>query len=231
MKKFLFVSLFVISFALVSCSGSDTIPSGGFGNNYDNTDPSYCIHDWEDATCTTARTCIKCQTTQGEALGHTTSKGKCDRCGESFSSWSIGEYVDEFNRPIGKKYIYTSSVSGVFSNSATTNSRLLAGVQINADDIGIMLLEYGSSQVKGIFDYEDYQITILDESGNKHYFSGTLYEGGTRIYFKSSDRSKIVNLLKSNDSLEFYLKSSKYSISTYLFEIENSGFYNLYQQL
>lgn len=38
-------------------------------------------HTWVDATCTEPKTCSVCGETEGEALGHTTQSGKCDRCG------------------------------------------------------------------------------------------------------------------------------------------------------
>ncbi len=37
-------------------------------------------HKWNDATCTTPKTCSVCKTTQGEAIGHTTENGICSRC-------------------------------------------------------------------------------------------------------------------------------------------------------
>ena len=39
-------------------------------------------HKWTDATCTEPKKCSVCGETEGEALGHTTSNGKCSRCGE-----------------------------------------------------------------------------------------------------------------------------------------------------
>lgn len=30
-----------------------------------------CQHQWEEATCTTPKTCTQCGETEGEALGHT----------------------------------------------------------------------------------------------------------------------------------------------------------------
>lgn len=41
-------------------------------------------HKWMDATCTKPKTCSICGETDGEALGHTTSFGKCSRCGLEF---------------------------------------------------------------------------------------------------------------------------------------------------
>ena len=38
-------------------------------------------HIWADATCTTPKKCTECSVIEGEALGHTTENGTCDRCG------------------------------------------------------------------------------------------------------------------------------------------------------
>lgn len=187
-------------------------------------------HKWSDATCTEAKTCTVCGKTEGVALGHTTETGTCDRCGESFSKWELGEYVDEFKIPTGDKYIITSS-TGVFSNSATNNSELYASVQIDRNKIGIMLWEYGSHLVKGIFDYENYEITILDTRGTRYTFTGTIYDGGTRIYFRNADRARIVNILKQEGTVKFYLKTTKYSVSTYLFDVDTAGFEEAYAEI
>ena len=48
-----------------------------------------CQHQWEEATCTTPKTCTQCGETEGEALGHTwtdatcTESSTCTRCGET----------------------------------------------------------------------------------------------------------------------------------------------------
>ena len=46
-----------------------------------------CQHEWTDADCTAPRTCVKCDATEGEALGHTwldancVAPKTCSRCG------------------------------------------------------------------------------------------------------------------------------------------------------
>lgn len=220
-RLFSLLLVIVLLFSITACNDDSED-----GNNV----TPVCSHVWVAATCTEAKTCSKCNETQGSALGHTTDSGICSRCGENFSAWEIGEYNDEFDMPSGVKYIITDSY-GTFSNSATSNSTLYAAVQIDQEDIGIMLWEYGSMLVKGVYDYESYSITILDENGTKHYFTGTIYQGGTRVYFKYNDRASVISLLQNNDSLKIYLKTSKYSVSTYLFEIETKGFYFAYNQI
>ena len=48
-----------------------------------------CDHVWTEATCTTPKTCSKCNTTVGEPKGHSWSNGECSVCGEPCShEWS-----------------------------------------------------------------------------------------------------------------------------------------------
>ena len=194
-------------------------------------DDGQCAHEWKEATCLLPQACEKCEETQGEALGHTTTSGTCSRCGEVFTSWEIGEFVDEFKKPTGDKYISIDVYDGTFSNSATTDSKLYAVVQVTKDDIGIMLWEYGNNLVKGIYDYNEYSITVLDQAGKKHYMSGTLYEGSTRVYIDSKYEAEMLQILLKDGEISFYLEDSKYSVSTYLFTIDCSGFSSAYAQI
>jgi hypothetical protein len=195
------------------------------------TEGSALGHTYSSATCTEPQTCSKCGATNGSALGHTTSTGTCTRCGVSFSKWEKRYYVDEFNNPTSNAFIApTDTISGTFSNSATTNSRLNAYVRVNSEDCEIMLWEYGSILVKA-YSTTDYDITILLPNGTKKYFTGTMYKNGIAICFHNY--SEIIALLKNTDGiLKFYIKEdSKYGVnSTYLFEVNTSGFKNLYNQ-
>ena len=94
-----------------------------------------------------------------------------------------------------------------------------------------MLWEYGSNLVKGIYDSNEYSITVLDQAGKKHYLTGTLYEGSTRIYINSKYEAEMMNILNEDGEISFYLKDSKYSVSTYLFSVNCSGFSSLYTQI
>ncbi|MBQ7363338.1 MAG: hypothetical protein IJW48_02690 [Clostridia bacterium] len=228
MKHLSLLLVIVLLFSITSCGLSS---SGGTSSEPpENNSTTSCSHNWRSATCTEPKICTKCDETSGTALGHTTDSGVCARCGENFSDWELGEYTDEFEQPTGKKYIITNAY-GTFSNSATTNSSLYAALQIDKENIGIMLWEYQSNLVKGTFDYEYYNITIMDEAGVKYYFTGTIYKSGTRVYFEDADRNKVINLLKNNDSIKIYLKSTKYSISSYLFTVETKGFDTAYSSI
>ena len=236
MKKILSIALSLIMlFLICSCGSSNSNqPDQNNGSNDNNSSSTNittsCNHSWKNATCTDPSICSKCGKTNGSSLGHTTSTGICSRCGENFSGWETGEYTDEFDTPTGNKYM-GADCYGTFSNSATTNSDLYAYVQIDKNNIGIMLFEYNRNLVKGTFDYENYDITILDEQGYKHYYTGVLYKSSTRIYFYNEDEAEIISLLKNNDTLKIYLKSTKYSISTYLFTLNSKGFSDIYRSI
>ena len=188
-------------------------------------------HDWEQATCLTPKTCSACGETLGEALGHTTTTAICNRCGKNLCSWELSEFVDEFDRPTGEKYLVTVA-DGTFSNSATTNSELIAAVQVTSEDIAIFLFEYGrGNAVKCSYGTDKYSITVLDQNGKKHYFDGGMYEGTNRIYLYSSDKTEFLNLLKKGGEISIYLVNDKYTLSEYLFSIDATGFSSLYSQL
>ena len=225
MKKLLLILLCaLLCLSFVACESDND-------NSANNTNNTSCSHIYNTATCTEPQTCSKCGVTKGVSLGHTTSTGTCTRCGVSFSKWEKRYYVDEFNNPTSNAFIAPiDTISGTFSNSATTNSRLNAYVRVNSDDCEIMLWEYGSSLVKA-YSTTDYDITILLPNGTKKYFTGTMYKNGTVICF--DNYSEIIALLKNTDGiLKFYIKEdSEYGVnSTYLFEVNTSGFKNLYNQ-
>ena len=56
-------------------------------------------------------------------------------------------FVDQFGDPTDSMYL-TKVCTGVFSNSATTNSELKVGIIISENEIGIGLFEYGNHIVK-----------------------------------------------------------------------------------
>ncbi|MBQ7913373.1 MAG: hypothetical protein IJ308_08105 [Clostridia bacterium] len=220
----------ILLFACVACN-----------NTISNTSHAICSYgSWETtkkATCTTAgektRTCTVCGKVETEtisALGHTTDSGTCTRCKESFGAWELGEFEDEFGQATGKKYIATM-VNGTFSNSATTNSSLIAALQITSTEVAFMLWEYSKNLVKCSYSYDEYSITMLDTEKKKHYLNGTMYAGDSRIYLDSSDKSAVINALKKSGTISFYIVYSEYTTSTYLFSVETSNFKSVYYQL
>ena len=112
MKKSLIVTICIIMLLfLVGCNNSDDTslkctncgepiaadakfcPQCGetiLNSSDDDNDGEQCSHSWKTATCTEAKTCSKCGETEGNALGHTTTTGVCDRCNVR-QGWSENE--------------------------------------------------------------------------------------------------------------------------------------------
>lgn len=226
MKKLLSILLcLIMCLSLSACNSSND-------DNDDKTPTSTtCSHAYSSATCTEPQKCSKCGETKGIALGHTTYTGTCTRCGVSFFKWEKRYYVDEFNNPTDKAFIAsTATISGTFSNSATTNSKLEAFIRVDNEDFQIMLWEYGSHLVKAS-STTDYEIRILLPDGTREYFTGTMYKNGQVIYFH--DYNAILTLLKNTTGvLKFYIvENSKYGFqSTYSFEVNSTGFKDLYYE-
>ncbi len=227
---FIVALLFVSCISLFACGASDNSGSPTTCNH------SYRIMIEQKATCTNGGyityQCSLCNKTYKEyqnALGHTTNSGTCSRCGKVFETkiWETSFYVDEFRNPTDEAYIKNSDVFvGIFSNSATTNSKVYACILIDAEDIAVKLWEYGSYEVNA-YSTTYYNITLLDDYGNKHYTRGTMYKNGERIYFADWT---LVSLLMQNKKITIYIEEdSKYGYnSTYLFEVECGNFNNVY---
>ena len=194
----------------------------------ENKEVENCIHEWQEATCTEAKKCSLCSQVSGSKLGHTTQQGTCSRCGEYCGSktWAMGEYVDEFKRPTGKKYLYTT-VTGEFSNSATTNSELTAKLLITSDDkVYIRLYEYGNRPAGYGCVY--HHITMLDTNNNKYPLGGYMSGGEIDV---DDDYGKILEALNSTGDISFHIFDIEYGSAEYLFTIETSNFKDMYNQL
>ena len=86
--------------------------------------------------------------------------GSSDKSGNGLGDWEIGHYVDEFQEETEEKYIKQSAL-GTFSNSATTNSDLVAHILVDKNDIRLRLQEYGRRYAK-----DDESIRFRVKSGD-----------------------------------------------------------------
>ena len=247
-------------FLLVLCLLSSTFfACGRDTTNGDQEQSNNCEHSWENATCDKPRTCSLCSATVGLALGHSWKKatcetpeicsrcnkvsedayfqvghlisnGKCTVCGKIIGTWEIGDFVDEFDQPIGKKFISTQ-VTGTFSNSETSSSKLIAILQVTEEDVAIMLWEYGTFSVTCSNVWDKYDITMKDGDGKQYHLSGSIYFDSSRIYFDESDENTVINALKKPGLVSFYLALSDKTTTNYSFVVECSNFNVLYPQI
>lgn len=150
---------------------------------------------------------------------------------EKLGAWKMDYYVDEFNIPTDKNYIFMYGVDGTFSNSATTNSELEAAIVVDKDKIAFTLVEYGRYPVKGSFKKITYSITVLDTDGNKTNMSATLQKNDDKIYIDQKYKVKMLELLNKNSTLIFSIQDKKYG-SSYVFTLEDTSFFeNAYSAL
>lgn len=196
------------------------------------------------ATCTAngnteGKKCSTCgETISGNetiaALGHTTTTGTCSRCNVSFGIFSIDYYVDEFDQPTSEGYVYNKSyITGTFSNSATTDSKLNVTILVDSDDITFFLYEYGRNLVKNSSSryVDEYDITMKTADGKKTTLTGTIYCGGDRLFIDSSYKTTVLNALKSGGTVSFYIVESERTTTTYLFSVNTSNFAEKYSEL
>jgi len=123
------------------------------------------------------------------------------------ASFVTKHFVDDFGDPIDSLYL-VNTFKGIFSNSATTNSLLVASIIISKDRFGIELKEYGEHTVKNNYNYV---IKIKTTSGN-------IYSGIAKSY---SDIARISMqiLPKYLDFNEIFDGQSKTRF--YIYEIDN----------
>lgn len=148
--------------------------------------------------------------------------------------WEIKSFVDEFNRPTGEEYITNSEpIEGIFSNSATSNSKLLVKIIVGKDYLYFNLYEYGRSPAVDVVD-DTYFITILPPSDEKIDFSPAefLYLSAGSSMSTINKFPIILDILGQKGSVSFHFRNSKRSSNTYTFTIDDtSNFSEVYSML
>ena len=152
--------------------------------------------------------------------------------------WTLKYYVDEFDKPTSKGYVSTAKlVSGTFSNSATSNSKLSVLFIVDKDGFAIALNEYGSSRVKNSSSRNgvDYNITFLSVADAKVNFSGTMNPGSDRIQIAPGNTASLVAYMSEHmgeqGEVSFYIEQADRTTTTYLFSVETSNFAEEYGKL
>lgn len=140
-----------------------------------------------------------------------------------YGVWELNHYIDEFGDKTDQAYL-EAVAEGEFSNSATSNSYLVANILVNdSNDIRIMLHEYGRSRVKSS-SIDNYEVKIKDNDGEVYSFGA--YNPGDRLsLFEKKDNLKFNELLKKEVSLSFAIAElGSYSSATYRFKIHPKGY-------
>jgi hypothetical protein len=241
MKKKLVLCLALLTcvFTFASCFSLSVDDNGTVGTTSGTTEHAHVYGEWMNAvspTCTKegsrARKC-DCGDWDIEKLsakGHKkNATGRCSDCGEACELWVLDYYVDEFQKPTDKSYIHNSKyISGTFSNSATSNSKLYAQLLFDKEYLTIRLFEYEDRLVTA-YSKTEYSITVLDGDGQKHNFSGVMYQGQNRI--EIPNKEAFIALLQNNEKISIYLEDDSRYASTYLFDCYRENFKEVYTQL
>lgn len=153
---------------------------------------------------------------------------------DSKSLWQVEAYVDNFGNPTTSKYVAAKKdVEGVFSNSATTNSKAYAIFLVNRDSIGIQLYEYSMKSPVSLLSFENIYLSVRETSGNVIYV-GYLSKSsdGKRFYVNYGDFVELMEAFARNNKLQFYfeVKSDYSSTDPYLFNVDTTGFVWAYKQ-
>lgn len=135
--------------------------------------------------------------------------------------WKIGEFVDKFGDPSGRKFIKTIT-TGSFSNSAATNEFLSVDLTITTRNAGLFLHEYSPDRQAEKF-IGDGNVLMKNESGDKIEIKTDgdwNQQGGILI---SSGYNKLLNFLKKSSGTVAVIVYDEYS-SKYSFSIKMDGF-------
>jgi len=139
-------------------------------------------------------------------------------------NWQVKYFVDDFQEPTKEGYLQIIS-TGVFTNSATTNSELSMKVIVDQDKrVQIMLYEYGNIQVKSSSrDGSFYSLKILNSDST---YNGEGFFYSDRVTFSNENLELMLSTIKNGGKAKIYLREqSKYSSpSSYLAEFDFTNF-------
>ncbi len=120
--------------------------------------------EFTEATCTKAAECVLCGTENGEALGHTTEEGTCERCGQVFGSDAPAKVATS----VSKSHTEIASIAGV---TAGQNTGIISNKNIALnEDITIVAAKGGSTSDPCIYTE-----------------SIRLYQGGATVTVKAAE--------------------------------------------
>ena len=139
--------------------------------------------------------------------------------------WELENYSDEFGESTSNTYLILMG-DGVFSNSATSNSKLQVAFFIDGNRFSFRLFEYGSLPVN---DDGAYATRIKDSDGTVHDFR--LWGSGQSSQISPTSSSsesykEILEILKKGGEIIVTMKYSSYGDRDYRFKLDVDGFDN-----
>lgn len=166
-----------------------------------------------------------------EKLGHTCETGLCDRCGKFIrlgipapetGIWKNGVFLDVFGDPTDEGCVFSETIKGSFSNSATNNSSLSVRIYSTENEFMFYLYEYDKLQVRDSF----HSIEANIKHGEK---KETLYPyfRDDSLIFSGNGYEKIFASLCAGNDIQFVIIEQG-GTSTYNFTVEASNYVTAY---
>lgn len=143
----------------------------------------------------------------------------------NIGQWELKYYKDEFGEYSNNKYLVLVG-TGVFSNSATTNSEMSAILFVDKTSVSMRLVEYSSLVVK---DDDKFNLKIKDNDGSVTRFEMYNSESGY-MYFTNSSYfgqryNNIITILDKEGIIRCNgIMSNSYSSSSYTFSFDLNGY-------
>ena len=146
--------------------------------------------------------------------------------------WIIKHYVDEFKNETKDIYIGNKNyIHGTFSNSATTDSDLTVILCIDKSLVRIQLFEYTKNIVKNPYsDDREYTTRVLLDGGYKATIKCRMPSDGQYIVFDEEGSLWLIEALKDNKEISFYIEEKEHTITNYSFMVECANFDKLYEE-
>ena len=161
---------------------------------------------------------IKEQEIMAQISSQENSLKKAQRQGNHLGDWRIDNYVDEFQEKTDERYIYQTSL-GTFSNSATTNSDLLARILIDKKQIRLRLQEYAHHYVK-----ESATFMLRVKSGDDTVSDFSMWANSDGyiefMSYHKDEEDSLRHILLRGGEVRFYGVINHYGKSTYNFSFK-----------
>lgn len=167
---------------------------------------------------------------------HTFTLENADGLASLYGPWrektpSYGEWIFKTYTDADRTYIVSNEMTGSFSNSATSGSRLSAYVfcQDYSDShenfIVLRMFEYKEYRVDNIFsDTDYYTIYVTDKDGVRTTVSGYIPGKGSDVRITGRDAQKVIDALRKGGQVSFYVQHNDYSYTHYFFYVDADGF-------
>ena len=139
----------------------------------------------------------------------------------SFAQWDIGHYLDDFGEETEERFLH-QTVSGTFSNSATTNAKCAYFIEHNKKEkvLGISIYPYDGNSKESFYDDTFQDVKIKKPSGEVVTIEAFCFDG--MIYFSEEEYVQLMDALKERGE---YKVSMKYKTddthSSYRFKFNN----------